>query len=320
MNLNEPGASLSLKKRISEKIDEFCIQKFGESEPRRHLGASVIGHECSRYLWYNFRWCVEDNDDFSDKSGEEPVYTRENHARALRLFNRGHLEENRFVSYLRGIGCKVSTHEFPPEFDKYGNQITEGKQWRIAPPELHGHFGGSLDAIITFPEEWDIEPRSVLGEFKTSNAKQFEKLIKEGTGGMRLAKHQHFVQASIYGKHYGLTHCLYCVTCKDDDRLWLELVKLNPNTADTSVEKAKRIIFATEPPSKLSSDPKFWQCKYCSASQVCHKDRLPLRNCRSCKFSQPIQDKQWGCNKWDAVIPDSEIIKGCPSWHPITRP
>ena len=41
--------------------------------PRQHLGCSVIGHHCERWLWLSFRWAV-----IEKHSG-----------RLLRLFRRG---------------------------------------------------------------------------------------------------------------------------------------------------------------------------------------------------------------------------------------
>ena len=51
---------------------------------RAHLGASMIGRECNRALWYGFRWATVPN--FP--------------GRVLRLFKRGHDEEDiLFVIY-----------------------------------------------------------------------------------------------------------------------------------------------------------------------------------------------------------------------------
>ncbi|HEX8349957.1 MAG TPA: hypothetical protein VF598_08335, partial [Hymenobacter sp.] len=58
---------------------------------RSHLGASVIGRECGRQIWYGWRWA------------RKPKFQ----ARMLRLFNRGHLEEARFIAALLAIGVQV---------------------------------------------------------------------------------------------------------------------------------------------------------------------------------------------------------------------
>ena len=85
---------------------------------RDHLGASIIGKECTRALWYDFRW----------------VTRRTVSGRMLRLFDTGWREEDRLVRDLRRIGATVLDTD--PE---------TGRQWQVT--ALGGHFGGSLDAV-----------------------------------------------------------------------------------------------------------------------------------------------------------------------------
>src|SRR5574337_1131414 len=85
---------------------------------RNHLGASLIGRKCERELWYSFHWAT---------------LTR-HEGRMLRLFNRGHLEEPRFLAMFRMIGCTVY------------HQDDKGKQFRCIGHKRH--FGGSLDAVL----------------------------------------------------------------------------------------------------------------------------------------------------------------------------
>ena len=120
-----------------------------ETGYRAPLGASMIGTECPRAIWYGFRWA-----------------TRARHTgRILRLFQTGHLAEPRFVADLRRIG--VTVLEVDPE---------TGRQWTLR--DAGGHFGGSMDAVaIAFPEApmaWHV------CEFKTHSAKSFAKLQAEG--------------------------------------------------------------------------------------------------------------------------------------------
>src|SRR5574337_818227 len=67
-------------------------EKREAAEPRRgHLGASVIGRPCERQLWYAFRW----------------AYQEQFKGRMLRLFQRGHREEDWFAADLRSTGAQV---------------------------------------------------------------------------------------------------------------------------------------------------------------------------------------------------------------------
>ena len=58
---------------------------------RDHLGASIIGKDCERALWYDFRW----------------VTRRGFSGRMLRLFDTGKREEDRLVRDLRRTGATV---------------------------------------------------------------------------------------------------------------------------------------------------------------------------------------------------------------------
>ena len=90
VSLDAPGVAKALAKRILEEIDEYCVRAY-DGGHRSHLGASLIGRECKRYLWYVFRWCLHEKTT----------------GRQQRLFNRGHREEARFIEWLEGIGFKI---------------------------------------------------------------------------------------------------------------------------------------------------------------------------------------------------------------------
>ncbi len=58
-----------------KQIYEHYVKSAVVMKPRKHLGASQIGHPCLRYLWYQFRWCAESKTSFD--------------GRMLRLFETG---------------------------------------------------------------------------------------------------------------------------------------------------------------------------------------------------------------------------------------
>ena len=87
-----------------DQLTSQAITAWYEAKPqdfRDHLGASLIGHSCNRYLWLTFRWAVM------------PKFE----GRMLRLFNTGNREEIRIAEELRGIGVELYT-------DEDGKQIT----------------------------------------------------------------------------------------------------------------------------------------------------------------------------------------------------
>lgn len=167
--------------RLPTKNDDTCqhpvvlaindkLERDQERDGRRHLGGSMIGRKCLRELWYGFRWAL----------------APDHSARMLRLFNRGHREEDRFVEWLRAVG--VEHYPFQPHdyvlayHDGSGAYLKMSlEEWRMRDipseplddvtgilmheyaarlqgidiPEpkqirvldVDGHFGGSLDGI-----------------------------------------------------------------------------------------------------------------------------------------------------------------------------
>src|ERR1700676_4957009 len=76
VDLNQTFWRRTIADRIKESFDAHLLAN-AEDGFRSHLGWSVIGHSCMRYLWYHFRW-----------------FKRETHsARMLKLFAEGHREE-----------------------------------------------------------------------------------------------------------------------------------------------------------------------------------------------------------------------------------
>lgn len=303
VDLSAPGVAKAVAKRIAEDIDEYNIRAY-DGGHRWHLGASLIGEECKRKLWYIFRWCFH-----------ETAPTPRDHARKQRLFNRGHREEARFIEWLKGIGAQVWTHETPDVYNEQGEIVLEGKQFRVS--SVLGHFGGSLDGIAKLPERYGID-EPVLLEFKTSGTGAgFNKSCEDG---MPVAKPQHFAQTSTYGADpaYNFRYCLYFIINKNDDSLHVELVKLDHRLGENMKVKAEQIILSQEPPPRISDNPTFKNCGYCAAKDICHKGAIPEKNCRSCKAARPVENGEWFCDVHNGVIPRDFVPQGCPSYVPIT--
>lgn len=252
----------------------------GQDDPfRTHLGASVIGGECGRAIWYGFRWATV------------PKFK----GRILRLFNRGHLEEGRFIAALLTIGVQIY------------QQDENGKQFRIS--DVGGHFGGSGDGVaVGIP---DLPPGTpCLLEFKTHNDKSFQKLVKEG---VRSAKFEHYVQMNIYMRKMGLPVALYGAVNKNDDDFYFEIVTLDTATADQFSDRARQIILLKEAPARISESPGWFACSWCDHKPVCHLKAAPARNCRTCKHSEARDDGNWHCTLqgFEQVIPKELQLTGC---------
>lgn len=243
---------------------------------RSHLGASLIGRECPRELWYTFRWTT----------------LKRHEGRMVRLFHRGHLEEPRFVALLRAIGCTVWQYD------------QDHHQFRVAAHD--GHFGGSLDSVIQGCP--DIPDQPILGEFKTHSEKSFEKLVKEG---VRSAKPEHWVQQQVYMAGYALHWSLYMAVNKNNDDLHMELIQAEPEQATRYFERAGGLIQLGRPPHKISPSPGWFGCKFCDHKQVCHHNGEPARNCRTCIHSSPVAEGGWYCQHKNKPLSKADQIAGC---------
>ena len=276
---------LQLSKLIAADIDSYCEEAYNDGH-RTHLGASQIGHPCSRYLWYMFRWVKE----------------QRNPGRSARLLNRGKREEDRFIEWLRGIGAEVWEHD------------TNGTQFRVK--AVNGHFGGSLDCVIKLPARYNIE-QPLLGEFKTNGTgKGFSDLLSKG---VVLAKGQHFAQMSVYGKAYNLPYAGYFNICKNDDNLHVEVVELDFKLAAMLEYKAEEIIRSQTAPAEYALSDAVFECKYCFFQDICRGREQPEKNCRSCSKCEPVEDGQWYCHEYNNIIPKEYISKGCDEWMTITQ-
>ena len=255
---------------------------------RSHMGASLIGGECGRAIWYGFRWTTK------------PKFP----ARILRLFNRGHLEEGRIIPLLLIIGVQVF------------QQDADGKQYRIS--DVGGHFGGSGDGVaVGIP---DLAPgQPCLLEFKTHNEKSFRKVKADG---VRSAKFEHFVQMQTYMRKMGLAVALYVAVNKNDDDIYMELVYLDSSVGDEFVSRARVLILSQSPPPKISNSPGWLACSWCNHKPVCHLKAAPDISCRTCVYSVAREDGKWYCTepKADAAFGDNPEIdketqlKGCPEY------
>jgi len=279
---------------ISETVGRIYEyhKRRGDSEPSRgYLGASIIGHECERFLWYTFRGCVPRNFE----------------GRLYRLFETGDLEEIRFVRELRAIGCEV--HEVDPE---------TGEQFAVS--ALGGHFSGHMDGcalgIPEAPKTWHVL------EFKTCAAKYFAKLVKVG---VEVAYPKHFAQMQVYMGLNGLKRALYLARNKDTDHLYSERVRFDSKAFKKLMARAERIIRSNAPLERCATRSDNFKCEDCDAHALCWGNMeeaavpIPCRNCQTCCHATPeldgvyedIPDAVWTCSVQNRDLTPGEMGVGC---------
>lgn len=195
------------------------------------LRASELGEECSRKLWYRSR------------QYKEPIPE----PRILRLFDRGHKEEDRVLEWLNGIGCEIWDQQKQVRYKDF----------------FTGHIDG---LVIGVPE---VPSKTHLLEVKTYNDKNFKKLQKEGV------PFQHKVQMQIYMYLLGIDRVLYIAVNKNDDDLHIERIKLDKEFAEAQLIKAERIIFMEKEPERIGpGNESFFKCKWCGMRDICYRKEI----------------------------------------------
>lgn len=250
-------------------------------KPRQHLGCSILGHHCDRWLWLSFRWAIREK--FS--------------GRMLRLFRRGQLEEDIIASDLRAIGCDLVTHD------------ENGKQLRV---DFGNFVSGSMDGVIrSGVPEAPHKPHIV--EMKTHSLKSFKDLASKG---VHASKPMHYAQMQLYMLGTGIDRALYIAVCKDNDELHVERIRFDREAAEKLRNRGHWIVGSDRMPEPCSADPSWYQCKFCPAYGFCHQgEQITERNCRTCRFAH-FDNGELYCAAHSAVIAP-EWQSGCPDHYEL---
>jgi len=273
-----------------EMIDHIyaAIQR-KETRPFRltRVGASGIGAECLRAIWYSWRG-------YANKPFD---------GRMMRLFRTGHLQEDRIVKDLKLAGFAV--WEIDPE---------TGEQWTHN--DSTGHFVAKLDGVIKGVFGAEKTPHTL--EIKTHSKKSFEEVKKFGVAR---AKPVHFAQMQT-GMHFsdaGIRRALYVALCKDNEEYYIERVIYDETEAQRLDEKIQTIIRATMPPARISESDTFLECRWCDYAGVCKKGVKPLRTCRSCEHAEAIQGGIWMCGLLKTELTPDDQLKACEHYSEIGK-
>jgi hypothetical protein len=56
-------------------------------------------------------------------------------------------------------------------------------------------------------------------------------------------------------------------------------------------------------PPPISTDPTWYECRFCAAHEFCHKTKLTKEvNCRTCTNSTAREDGTWHCEEYDVPL------------------
>jgi hypothetical protein len=244
---------------------------------------SELGNDCSRFLWLSFRWATQ------------PTTPP---ARVIRIFDRGHREEAEIVADIQATGVTLSDR---------GN---DGKQYAVVFSNGHGYGkvdGAILDQTMKYlsaSTAWSIL------EAKSHKAEKWRALVKHG-----LAKSfpQHHVQMQVYMHLLSSPVGLYAARNKDTEEDHFVEVTYDRQLAERFLVRADRIVLSPGTPERISTDPDFYACRFCAQRDACHGVKLPLRNCRTCEHSAPVENGDWACRAHGTTLTRKQQEVGCMS-------
>jgi hypothetical protein len=169
-------------------------------------------------------------------------------------------------------------------------------------PHVIGHPDGFIDNLPVAPKTRHV------WECKTHNKKSFDLLEKEG---VKKSKPSHWIQMNLYMHGTHINRALYYAVCKDDDRIYTERVEYSKKEAEEALARLSHIIFSDYAPARISDNPAWYECKMCGFFDVCHKQALPQRNCRTCLHSSPGKIDGWYCALDDGPLDVQAQLTAC---------
>lgn len=273
--------TLSLIDQELEKLEKL-------KAPRNYLGMSQIGEECWRKLFYSFRG----------------VKNREILVSGIRAIEDGFLQEDVMAERLRLLPF-IELHTVDPKNSK--EQI--GFQMLLG--HFRGHCDGMIKGVREAPLTWHV------WENKTVNEKKYKKLDDlRKDKGEKVALEEwdeiYFAQAQIYMYCSHTTRHFLTVETPGGRNYLSVRTEYQKTKAENIIDKAKSIIFDNwSKPARISDKPEFYKCKWCDYSNICHDGDFPLVNCKTCRYSEPINDGKRKCLSKDEIILESNYYSPC---------
>lgn len=270
-----------------EAVDR-AIEDAQDRRPRPYLGMSEIGRECERELWYSFRWATRIAFD----------------AEALKRFADGYHGEDVQAERLRMVeGVVLHTHD------------ENGRQFGFSDHSGHfkGHMDGAILGLLQAARTWHVWEHKQVDPKKQTRLEKLKRELGE-KAALEAWDTTYFVQGQLYMHYSGMTR--HYLTCSTPGGRHTTSVRTDYHapTALRFIERARRIVASPEPPPRISEDPGFWQCGWCSHAPICHEGRAPEISCRTCAHSTPeldVEGGRWSCALLSKDLTQREQSLGC---------
>lgn len=216
------------------KIINEAIENMPPDEHRSYVGASGIGSECWRSIWYSF------------KGVQGIPFT----ARQRRTFEIGKRLEDMVLDYIELAGFKL----IRPAPGSKGIPC-EDNEFPI--------FKGNMDGILFVTAN-----HQVVLELKTAKSSEYKKFVESG---VKIWKPTYYAQIQSYMGMKGLKHAVIIVINKDTSEWHAEWVEFDEIFFYELRAKAVMISEMEEAPAKINANPCYWICQSCKYKDLCHK-------------------------------------------------
>lgn len=230
-----------LRDPLLAAIDNALEKKELDKPIRDYIGASTIGDDCSRKIWYKWR-------------GHREIFDAE----TIRRFEDGHTTEAKVISWLRLV----------PSIEIHIENM--GKQYGFSDyvGKFKGHYDGVIKGIPQASKTWHIL------EVKCVNEKKFKEIDKwrDKVGEKNILKEWnkiYYAQAVLYMYYENINRHLTIVATPGGRDLTCFRTEADNKFAEGLRGKAHRIINATEPPERIGGSD-WWQCRMCNFKEMCH--------------------------------------------------
>lgn len=220
---------MEIKLGTLKLIDNALEKMAREKQSRDYLGASILGEECYRNLWYQYH---------TPKPIDDP--------RVNRIFRLGNVIEDEVIELLRMAGLTVYTED------------ENGEQFGFVDGNVAGHIDG---VVVGLPES--TKPH--LLEIKSASSKNFKKFVKDGYK----SNPKYIAQVQVYMLKMGLENCIAVVYNKDTSELYVERIKLKKREAQMYLSKGQSIVEMDEKPPRKYSSSTFFKCRFCNYNEEC---------------------------------------------------
>lgn len=219
--------------KISKKIEKY--QSLIEDDERNYIGASSIGSDCLRAIWYQFKGV---------KAQSVPAKFR-------RTWAIGKALEQVVHNWLCDVGIVVV------------------RNWPELVHPTMPFFKGNVDGVWMKSRYkiHDQKPKAII-EIKTAKDASFKIFVKKG---VKAWNPQYYAQIQAYMGLSGIHSTYILVLNKDNSDISDELVLFDPEFYKKLEEKAAFVNGANVEPPRIHGSALWYQCKMCKFNKVCHK-------------------------------------------------